>query len=208
MVTDHSHPQRNIEGVLFEIRSLQFVNLLMKAHTSEDALAFARQHFASIDEKDRRTQRKVARLLGAVAFAPNLRDSPYNDLMGDDARWELAANRFREAYSTVMGMCLCDALYKVYRAGVISAPGLATSRGARRLLLLLLLPLHHLLLGSGALRGRSGPWRSFLATSLCPTVTIRHFAALSATKHLPENPATRLSCGHVLCMNSIAFAGM
>jgi hypothetical protein len=115
----------------FELGKLQFVWLFMggdnKAHqmtTPEGkyrALDYARREFAVFQ---RRYLREIQQLGGAMAFCPNLQQSPYRRIFHNDSAWDEVATSFTREFCSLLGLSADSPLYIAATAGAIALPTL------------------------------------------------------------------------------------
>ena len=115
----------------FELGKLQFVWLFMggdnKGHqmtTPEGkyrALDYARREFAIFQ---RRYLREIQQLGGAMAFCPNLQQSPYRRIFHNDSDWDEVATSFTREFCSLLGLSADSPLYIAATAGAIALPTL------------------------------------------------------------------------------------
>lgn len=115
----------------FELGRLQFVRLFMEEATGEGssrisqgqrkALDYARQEFGHFQG---RYLREIQFLGGAVAFSPNLQQSPYGRLFHNNNSWEELANSFTREFCALLGLSADSPLYIAATAGAIALPTL------------------------------------------------------------------------------------
>ena len=115
----------------FELERLQFVWLFMgslretdqrdvtKCH--ERALNYARQEFIRFQT---RYLREIQQLTGALAFSPNLLQSPYRQIFCSHGAWEDLATVFTREFCSLLGLSAESPLYIVSTAGAIALPTL------------------------------------------------------------------------------------
>lgn len=113
----------------FELGRLQFVWLFMEGAAGEGsngsslrkALHYARQEFGHFQG---RYLREIQFLSGAVAFSPNLQQSPYGRLFHNNSSWEELANSFTREFCSLLGLSADSPLYIAATAGAIALPTL------------------------------------------------------------------------------------
>lgn len=115
----------------FELQRLQFVWLFNRSFNSRDprslqdcqrqAIDYARQEF---DHFQGRYLREIQQLIGAMAFSPNLRDSPYHNTFLDDDQWEHLATSFTREFCSLLGLSAESPLYIAATVGTIALPNL------------------------------------------------------------------------------------
>ena len=119
----------------FELSRLQFVWLFLSGHQSLDAvglaerqqaaLAFARHQFGPFQE---RYLKEIQRLVGAMAFCPNLEQSPYRQIFYSEGVWEDLAMTFTREFCSLLGLSADSPLYVATTAGAIALPTLQKLR--------------------------------------------------------------------------------
>lgn len=113
----------------FELCRLQFVWLF---HGGKDrqgsfvsgrqaALEYARREFHVFLP---RYQREVQQLIGAMAFCPNLEDSPYRAIFNNPTAWTDVAHSFTREFCSLLGLSADSPLYIAATAGAIALPTL------------------------------------------------------------------------------------
>ncbi|KAH7138466.1 CTLH/CRA C-terminal to lish motif domain-containing protein [Dendryphion nanum] len=117
----------------FELCQLQFICLFVGRDihgqpTGDDpangplrAWAYARSEFSPFQ---RRYARELQQLMGAMAFAPNIRDSPYRKYFYNDSAWEEVASSFTKEFCSLLGLSADSPLYIATTAGAIALPTL------------------------------------------------------------------------------------
>lgn len=115
----------------FELGKLQFVWLFMggdsKGHQNSSpegkyrALQYARREFAVFQG---RYLREIQQLGGAMAFCPNLQQSPYRRIFHNDSAWEEVASSFTREFCSLLGLSADSPLYIAATAGAIALPTL------------------------------------------------------------------------------------
>ena len=115
----------------FELSKLQFVWLFTGASNPGDekslyigqqqALRYARQEFSHFQA---RYLREITQLSGAMAFCPNLAQSPYRRIFHNEDAWEDLANSFTREFCSLLGLSADSPLYIAATAGAIALPTL------------------------------------------------------------------------------------
>ncbi len=115
----------------FELGKLQFVWLFMGGdskfqHMSQSdgkhrALEYARREFGAFQG---RYLREIQQLGGAMAFCPNLQQSPYRRIFHNENAWEEVANSFTREFCSLLGLSADSPLYIAATAGAIALPTL------------------------------------------------------------------------------------
>lgn len=83
------------------------------------ALEYARETFPHFS---RRYFRETASLLGALAYAPDVKNSPYSHLFYDTTAWEDVASSFTREFCGLLGLSERSPLYTAVTAGGIALP--------------------------------------------------------------------------------------
>ena len=113
----------------FELGKLQFVWLFTggpnpsgpRALSQQQALRYARQELAHFQ---RRYLKEITQLSGAMAFCPNLAQSPYRRIFHNEDAWEDLANSFTREFCSLLGLSADSPLYIAATAGAIALPTL------------------------------------------------------------------------------------
>ena len=69
-----------------------------------------------------RYQREIQKLMGAMAFWPNVPDSPYQRHFYNDSVWEEVATSFTREFCSLLGLSADSPLYIAATAGAIALP--------------------------------------------------------------------------------------
>lgn len=113
----------------FELCRLQFVWLFYGGQHQQGpspggrqaALEYGRREFHTFLP---RYLREVQQLMGAMAFCPNLRDSPYNHIFNNPSAWSDVAHSFTREFCSLLGLSADSPLYVAATAGAIALPTL------------------------------------------------------------------------------------
>lgn len=115
----------------FELCRLQFVWLYHRQsdtpganHVPGDwqaAMAYAKREFHAFLP---RYLREVQQLMGAMAFCPNLQDSPYSAIFNNPSAWDDVAQFFTREFCSLLGLSADSPLYIAATAGAIALPTL------------------------------------------------------------------------------------
>lgn len=113
----------------FELCQLQFVWLFhggKEANISVEegrlkALEYARREFTGFQG---RYLPEIQQLMGAMAFVPNLEDSPYNAIFNNPHSWERVATSFKREFCALLNLSAESPLYVAATAGAIALPTL------------------------------------------------------------------------------------
>ncbi len=115
----------------FELSKLQFVWLFTGGSNPGDArslylgqqqaLVYARREFSHFQG---RYLQEIQKLSGAMAFCPNLAQSPYRRIFHNEDAWEDLANSFTREFCSLLGLSADSPLYVAATAGAIALPTL------------------------------------------------------------------------------------
>lgn len=126
---DHRAPlEARGSNLEFELCRLQFVwlfhggkrsQVLSSAQGRQAALRYARQEFSVFSP---RYLKEVQQLTGAMAFWPNLEDSPYHHIFNNSSAWSEVAHSFTREFCSLLGLSADSPLYIAATAGAIALP--------------------------------------------------------------------------------------
>lgn len=113
----------------FELCRLQFVWLFHGGKNPQTpmaigrqlALDYARNEFSTFQ---RRHLPEIQQLIGAMAFCPNLADSPYRNIFNNPSAWDDVAHSFTREFCSLLGLAADSPLYIAATAGAIALPTL------------------------------------------------------------------------------------
>lgn len=113
----------------FELSRLQFVWLFHGAGSEQTtlganrqmALLYARSVFHTFLP---RYFAEIQQLMGAMAFCPNLSDSPYRHIFNNSSAWEDVARSFTREFCSLLGLSADSPIYTATTAGAIALPPL------------------------------------------------------------------------------------
>lgn len=115
----------------FDLGRLRFVSLFLgdtgtgasrsEFERQQDALAYAREAFGIFQG---RYLREIQQLTGAMAFRPNLADSPYRHIFHNQGAWEDLAMSFTREFCSLLGLSADSPMYIATTAGAIALPTL------------------------------------------------------------------------------------
>lgn len=180
----------------FELCRLQFVHLYQTAidsgkgndqYSSQSrALAYARREFQGFYK---RYLLEIQQLMGAMAYASNLEESPYRHIFHDTTAWEAVAATFTREFCLLLELSADSPLYVAATAGAIALPTLLKLQKivqskrtewttANELAVEIPLP----------------PSYQFHSIFVCP---------VSKEQTTDENPPMMMPCGHVLANESL-----
>ena len=113
----------------FESGKLQFVWLFTGGSNSHDpmslaqsqqqALRYARSEFTGFQT---RYLKEIQKLSAAMAFSPNLPQSPYRQIFHNEGAWEDLANSFTREFCSLLCLSADSPLYIAATAGAIALP--------------------------------------------------------------------------------------
>lgn len=113
----------------FELCRLQFVWLFHGEGDRQSsvsggrqaALEYARREFHAFMP---RYLREIQQLMGAMAFCPNLQDSPYRNIFNNASSWDDVSHSFTREFCSLLGLSADSPLYIAVTAGAIALPTL------------------------------------------------------------------------------------
>lgn len=115
----------------FELGKLQFVWLFTGganphepsslAQSQQQALQYARNELSGFQA---RYLKEIQQLSAAMAFSPNLANSPYRRIFHNEDAWENLANSFTREFCSLLGLSADSPLYIAATAGAIALPTL------------------------------------------------------------------------------------
>ncbi|CAN9319372.1 unnamed protein product [Alternaria alternata] len=183
----------------FELCRLQFVCLFDSRSSQDEAMddydspsgplhawAYARREFAPFQ---RRYQREIQQLLGAMAFWQNVEDSPYRRLFYNDSAWEEVAHSFNREFCSLLGLSADSPLFIAATAGAIALP--------------------YLLKMQSIMKEKRTEWttQDELPVEI-PLPSQYHFHSIfvcpvSKEQSTDANPPMMMPCGHVIAQESL-----
>ncbi|KAH6848993.1 hypothetical protein AA0113_g2089 [Alternaria arborescens] len=183
----------------FELCRLQFVCLFDSRGSQDEAMddydspsgplhawAYARREFAPFQ---RRYQREIQQLLGAMAFWQNVEDSPYRRLFYNDTAWEEVAHSFNREFCSLLGLSADSPLFIAATAGAIALP--------------------YLLKMQSIMKEKRTEWttQDELPVEI-PLPSQYHFHSIfvcpvSKEQSTDANPPMMMPCGHVIAQESL-----
>ncbi|KAL8768173.1 MAG: hypothetical protein Q9194_005785 [Teloschistes cf. exilis] len=122
---------KRVSNLEFELGKLQFIWLFIGPHSGspnsrpdlllgrQRALDYARNelsHFRS------RYFKELQQLCGAIAFCPNLEQSPYRRMFINNDAWDQIATAFTKEFCSLLGLSADSPLYIAATAGAIALP--------------------------------------------------------------------------------------
>ncbi|XP_073038602.1 protein RMD5 homolog isoform X1 [Primulina eburnea] len=181
---NHELLQQNGSDIEFKLYRLQFVEILQKKGRDE-ALKYARAFFTPFASNH---MAEIQKLMACLLWAERLDSSPYAELLSS-IHWEKLAEEITQQFCVLMGQSNESPLGVTIAAG---AQGLPT-----------------LLKLMNVMTGKKQEWQSMKQLPV-PIDLDRDFqyhsifvCPVSRDQASDENPPMLLSCGHVLCKQSI-----
>jgi hypothetical protein len=182
----------------FELCQLQFICLfigrdihgaLIQGGENDGPLrawAYARSELSPFQP---RYAKEVQQLMGAMAFSPNILDSPYRRYFYNDSAWEEVASSFTREFCSLLGLSADSPLYIAATAGAIALPTL--------------LKLQNIM------KEKRTEWttQDELPVEI-PLPPSYHFHSIfvcpvSKEQSTDANPPMMMPCGHVICKDSL-----
>lgn len=113
----------------FQLCQLQYVWLFCGGQSQsgptlasrQAALEYARREFHAFMP---RYMEEIKKLSGAMAFWPNLQDSPYKNRFNNPSAWDDVAQTFTREFCSLLGLSADSPLYIAATAGAIALPTL------------------------------------------------------------------------------------
>ncbi|KAJ5121886.1 hypothetical protein N7448_003019 [Penicillium atrosanguineum] len=178
----------------FELCRLQFVWLYHgeshehgnKSGNVKAAMQYAQAEFQGFAP---RYLREVQQLIGAMAFCPNLRDSPYASIFNNSSAWDDVANFFTREFCSLLGLSADSPLYIAATAGAIALPTLLKLQTI--------------------MKAKRTEWTSEnelpVEISLPPSYLFHSIFVCPVSKEqaTDENPPMMMPCGHVIAEDSL-----
>ncbi|KAM0466899.1 hypothetical protein ACHAPV_000409 [Trichoderma viride] len=180
----------------FELCKLQFVWLFKgpginglpddERNGERGALKYAQEHFARFQS---RHLKEIQRLCGAIAFAPNIEQSPYRHIFQIDSAFEDVAASFTREFCSLLGLSAESPLYVAVTAGSIALP--------------------RLIKYNKNTKEKKTEWTTenelAFETPLPPSMIYHSIFVCPVSKEqtTEQNPAMMLPCGHVICRESL-----
>ncbi|KAF5021593.1 hypothetical protein F66182_6375 [Fusarium sp. NRRL 66182] len=192
-------PQLEAKGstLEFELIKLQFVWLFKGPSVNglpddpernglRGALTYARDHFTRFQG---RHLPEIQQLCCAMAYASNLVDSPYSHIFETDSAFEDVALSFTREFCSLLGLSAESPLYVAVTAGSIALP--------------------RLIKYTTYMREKKTEWTTeneLAFETPLPESMIYHpifVCPVSKEQTTQDNPPMMLSCGHVICRESL-----
>ncbi|PHH82435.1 hypothetical protein CDD82_6012 [Ophiocordyceps australis] len=150
------------------------------------ALAYATQHFARFQSRHLKT---IEQLCCALVFASNLGASPYRHLFEIDSAFDDVASSFTREFCSMLGLAAESPLYVAVTAGSLALP--------------------RLIKYTTYMKQQKTEWTSeneLAFETPLPESMIYHpifVCPVSKEQATEENPPTMMTCGHVICRDSL-----
>ncbi|KAM0253419.1 hypothetical protein ACHAP5_000448 [Fusarium lateritium] len=192
-------PQLEAKGstLEFELTKLQFVWLFKgpsinglpddpETNGLRGALNYARENFTRFQS---RHLSEIQQLCCAMAYAPNLPASPYSHIFETDSAFEDVAMSFTREFCSLLGLSAESPLYVAVTAGSIALP--------------------RLIKYTTYMREKKTEWTTeneLAFETPLPESMIYHpifVCPVSKEQTTQDNPPMMLSCGHVICRESL-----
>ncbi|KKK24368.1 hypothetical protein ARAM_000878 [Aspergillus rambellii] len=178
----------------FELCRLQFVWLFHGGHEQRGptpegrhaALEYARQEFQVFLS---RYLREIQQLMGAMAFCPNLQDSPYRNIFNNPSAWADVSHSFTREFCSLLGLSPDSPLYIAATAGAIALPTLLKLQTIMKAKRTEWTTEHEL-----PVEIPLPPSYLFHSIFVCP---------VSKEQTTDENPPMMMPCGHVIAEESL-----
>ncbi|KKY22786.1 putative rmnd5a protein [Phaeomoniella chlamydospora] len=115
----------------FELCRLQFVDIFQGRGDDDSEEAMMERQFQAIGYARKEFQAfhsrylsEIQQLMGALAYCPNLDESPYRSLFNDRIAWDEVANSFTREFCSMLKLSADSPLYIATTAGAIALPTL------------------------------------------------------------------------------------
>ena len=199
----------------FELSKLQFVwlftggsnlnNARSQVRGQQQALEYARQEFAHFQA---RYLREIQQLGGAMAFCPNLAQSPYRRIFHNEDAWEELANSFTREFCSLLGLSAESPLYIAATAGAIALPTLLKLQTIMKEKRTEWTTQHELPVRTLSHSTNVGKIADLPQVEI-PLPPAYHFHSIfvcpvSKEQTTDENPPMMMPCGHVVAQESLA----
>lgn len=181
---NHDQLNQNGSDIEFKLHRRQFVEILLKKGRDE-ALKYARAFFNPFSSKH---MPEIQKLMACLLFAGRLDTSPYAELLSS-IHWDKLSEELARQFCNLMGQSYESPLSVTIGAGVQGLPTLLKLMNV--------------------MTGKKQEWQSMKQLPV-PVDLEREFqfhsifvCPVSRDQVSEENPPMLLSCGHVLCKQSI-----
>ncbi|PGH12918.1 hypothetical protein AJ80_06523 [Polytolypa hystricis UAMH7299] len=178
----------------FELCRLQFVWLFHGGNNPSVPMVVGRQMALDYAKREftvfqKRHLKELQQLLGAMAFAPNLEDSPYSAIFNNPSAWSEVANSFTREFCSLLGLSADSPLYIAATAGTIALPTLLKLKSI--------------------MKAKRTEWTSEnelpVEIPLPPSYQFHSIFVCPVSKEqsTDENPPMMMPCRHVICQESL-----
>ena len=199
----------------FELGKLQFVWLFTGgpnphdpgslAQSQAQALRYARCEFIGFQT---RYLKEIQQLSAAMAFSPNLQQSPYRRIFHNESAWEDLANSFTREFCSLLGLSADSPLYIAATAGAIALPTLLKLQTIMKEKRTEWTTQDELPVSSlcNTLTKSSTELTSQVETPLPPAYHFHSIFVCPVSKEqtTDQNPPMMMPCGHVIAQESLA----
>ncbi|GFP87522.1 protein rmd5 homolog a [Phtheirospermum japonicum] len=182
--TNHDQLKLNKSDIELKLHRLQFVEILQK-NGRDEALKYARAFFVPFAAKH---MSEIQKLMGSLLYAGRLYSSPYAELLSS-LHWDRLSDELVRQFCSLIGQSYESPLNVTIAAGVQGLPTLLKLMNV--------------------MTGKKQEWQSMKQLPV-PVDLGREFqfhsifvCPVSRDQVSEENPPMLLSCGHVLCKQSI-----
>ncbi|KAH1113631.1 hypothetical protein J1N35_007009 [Gossypium stocksii] len=176
--------KENGSDLLLGLHQLQFVKILQKG-SRDEALKYARTNFVPFAGNH---MAEIQKLMGCLLYSDRLSDSPYAHLLSP-TNWDIVAEELTRQFCNLLGQSYQSPLSVTIAAGVQGLPPL--------------------LKFMTVMAGKKQEWQSMKQLPV-PVELDKEFqfhsifvCPVSKEQSTEDNPPMLMSCGHVLCKQSI-----
>nr|XP_043631941.1 protein RMD5 homolog [Erigeron canadensis]XP_043631942.1 protein RMD5 homolog [Erigeron canadensis] len=181
---NHEKLQKNGSDLVLKLHRLQFLEILQNG-SRDDALKYGRTHFSPVG-----TQHipEIEKLMGCLLWAGKLESSPYSEFLSP-THWAKLSQEVAQQFCSLLGESSVSPFRVTIEAGVLGLPTLLKLMNV--------------------MNGKKQEWQTmkqlpvpidigmefqFHSIFVCP---------VSRDQACEDNPPMLMSCGHVLCKQSI-----
>lgn len=182
--TNSDKLKENGSDLLLGLHQLQFVKILQKG-SREEALKYARTNFVPFAGNH---MAEIQKLMGCLLYSDRLSESPYAHLLSP-TNWDIVAEELTRQFCNLLGQSYRSPLSVTIAAGVQGLPPL--------------------LKFMTVMAGKKQEWQSMKQLPV-PVELDKEFqfhsifvCPVSKEQSTEDNPPMLMSCGHVLCKQSI-----
>lgn len=182
--TNSDKLKENGSDLLLGLHQLQFVKILQKG-SRDEALKYARTNFVPFAGNH---MAEIQKLMGCLLYSDRLSESPYAHLLSP-TNWDIVAEELTRQFCNLLGQSYRSPLSVTIAAGVQGLPPL--------------------LKFMTVMAGKKQEWQSMKQLPV-PVELDKEFqfhsifvCPVSKEQSTEDNPPMLMSCGHVLCKQSI-----